>query len=508
MKLSEELFKLVKSLSSREKSYFKRYSGIYSSNPQKKYLKLFAALDKMDEYDESTLRKKLKDPKLLKHLSYEKSYLYKLLLRCLHSYDNEDSVIRKLKTRIDQVEVLMNRRLFSGALGILEKTLIEARETEHFAIWLDLIALKIRIYDYDWEAHRAETVHTLLEERARVMSLMENLDIYVGLRFLVFDLQDDGFVDRDMPSEKFRYLAEHPLLANPESALSKRALERYYYITNIMRFISRDFISWHSAYREYMFFMEANPQLFSDRRLFPLYSNFLFACVKVRDEQGFFGLLPKYEAMLSNNPHEYGAHKAVLISRKLDLFSGTGQFEKGMEVYQITQQEIHDWYDQIPEFSKRLLLISSTRTLLENHRYDDAIDVIREFLTLETNSMGPDLLVMRLFKSICYVELQQFSLLDTELRSLFRSLKKKPKHGPFEAQFLRFLGKLPQAVHNKDVIPLLLNMRNELAQMAEERSQNMILEYYHFIPWLDSKIKGRSFKEVTQEYLAEQSSPN
>ncbi|MFT7588075.1 MAG: hypothetical protein ACI959_000281, partial [Limisphaerales bacterium] len=115
MKLSEELFKLVKSLSRREKSYFKRYSNLYSTNPDKQYLKLFSVLDKMKVYNEKKLRLDLDGEKLLKHLSHEKSYLYKLILRCLYSYDNADTEEKKLKSRCENIEVLISRRLFTGA---------------------------------------------------------------------------------------------------------------------------------------------------------------------------------------------------------------------------------------------------------------------------------------------------------------------------------------------------------------------------------------------------------
>ncbi|MFT7589958.1 MAG: hypothetical protein ACI959_002179 [Limisphaerales bacterium] len=362
------------------------------------------------------------------------------------------------------------------------------------------------MYDYGWIAQATDEVRGFLEERARVMEIIQNLDEYIGLRFEVFDLQAEGFVDPENPTDGFMQLENHPLLKHPENALSKRALERYYYTINLFRFISRDFKSWHSGYPEYIFYVESNSILFQPQNFLQLYSNFLLACVKTRDKIGFYNTVEKYEKIIAHVPHEYAAHTAVMMSRKLDFHSETGEFKAGLIYYLASSEEVTLWYDKLPQFSKEVLLMGWIRTLLENMRFDVALDKIKLYHELDLNYSGSEYLVSRLFKSICHLELQQYSLLDTELRSIYRMLKKLQSMGPFESQFLRFLGKLPQAVNNKDVVPLLVNMRDELAEMAKDKSKNRIFEYFHIIPWLDSKIKSLPFHQMVTKYLIEDNS--
>ena len=55
MKPSNELFDLIQSLTKSEKRFFKLHSSLQSGD--KNYLRLFDAIDRMKEYDETSLKK-------------------------------------------------------------------------------------------------------------------------------------------------------------------------------------------------------------------------------------------------------------------------------------------------------------------------------------------------------------------------------------------------------------------------------------------------------------------
>ena len=87
-----------------------------------------------------------------------------------------------------------------------------------------------------------EEVRQINREREGLMDRLRNLDAYRELRFTLFDLQDRvGFVGPEESLPELEALQEHPLLAGPESALSLRARERYHYVSNLLRFLRRDF---------------------------------------------------------------------------------------------------------------------------------------------------------------------------------------------------------------------------------------------------------------------------
>lgn len=79
MRQSDDLFRLVKSMSKSEKRYFKLFASMQGKN--KKYLLLFDAIDRQGVYNESALKEELKQEKFVRQLAVTKGYLYNLILK-------------------------------------------------------------------------------------------------------------------------------------------------------------------------------------------------------------------------------------------------------------------------------------------------------------------------------------------------------------------------------------------------------------------------------------------
>jgi len=81
--MSKFLFNFVKTLTNREKAYFKRYINIHSKSENKNYLKLYEATEKMEIYRKGTLEKIFAGTSIEKHFSSEISYLKDKILSSL-----------------------------------------------------------------------------------------------------------------------------------------------------------------------------------------------------------------------------------------------------------------------------------------------------------------------------------------------------------------------------------------------------------------------------------------
>src|SRR5690606_38553536 len=104
MKPSNELFKLIKSLTKSEKRFFKLSSSLQSGD--KNYLKLFDYIEKQEVYDEEEVKKYFKEERFIQHLPSEKNHLYKLILKSLRSFYSEQSVSSILKQELKNIEIL------------------------------------------------------------------------------------------------------------------------------------------------------------------------------------------------------------------------------------------------------------------------------------------------------------------------------------------------------------------------------------------------------------------
>ncbi|MDQ3021512.1 MAG: hypothetical protein M3R36_13225 [Bacteroidota bacterium] len=84
MKVTDDLFQLIKSLTQSEKRFFKVYASLHHiKGDENKYFKLFNAIDKQKIYDEELIRKQFGNEKFLKQLFVVKNYLYHTILKSL-----------------------------------------------------------------------------------------------------------------------------------------------------------------------------------------------------------------------------------------------------------------------------------------------------------------------------------------------------------------------------------------------------------------------------------------
>lgn len=103
-----------------EKRHFKLYIKKNSSREDLKIVRLFDALDKMTEYDERQLLKKL-DGVEKPQLANLKTHLYKQIMASLRDLKSKDSVELQLNEMLDYGRILYNKGLFAQSMKFLEK---------------------------------------------------------------------------------------------------------------------------------------------------------------------------------------------------------------------------------------------------------------------------------------------------------------------------------------------------------------------------------------------------
>src|SRR5215207_5449432 len=125
-RFSDSLFQLIHSLEKAEKRHFKLYIKRSSAKQDLKIVQLFDALDKLKEYDEKLLFKKL--PAIEKpQLHNLKTHLYKELLASLRLLKSADSIDLQLNEQFDYAHILYKKGLFLQSLRLLERAKETAR---------------------------------------------------------------------------------------------------------------------------------------------------------------------------------------------------------------------------------------------------------------------------------------------------------------------------------------------------------------------------------------------
>src|SRR5215213_3546713 len=161
------LFQLIQSLEKAEKRHFKLYIKRSSSNENLKIVQLFDAIDKMSEYDDKVLLKKLSSIQKTQ-LSNLKAHLYKQILASLRLLKSADSIDLQLNEQFDYAHILYKKGLFQHSLKILEKAKETAKANHKFTFLNQLISLEKRIESLHITRSMQDRAESLSEEAVEV----------------------------------------------------------------------------------------------------------------------------------------------------------------------------------------------------------------------------------------------------------------------------------------------------------------------------------------------------
>lgn len=120
MSLSENLFKLVKSLSAHEKGYFKKHT-LKAGSTDKKYLTLFNVFEQATVYNAKDITKQLAKEGLKGNLANTKRYLLEMITKSLIDYQTKNSTILEILYNRQAAEVMMNKKLYNLSKEFLDK---------------------------------------------------------------------------------------------------------------------------------------------------------------------------------------------------------------------------------------------------------------------------------------------------------------------------------------------------------------------------------------------------
>jgi hypothetical protein len=256
---TDTLFQLVRSLEKAEKRHFKLYIKRSSGNEDLKIVELFDALDKLTEYDEALLLKKLSSIKK-PQLANVKVHLYKQLLASLRLLKSNDSIDLQLNEQFDYAHILYKKGLFTQSLKILDKAKETAKANHKINFLVSAIALEKRIETL----HITRTMQTRAEElSAEINEVNQRIDALSKLSNLAMLLYSwfikNGHARNERDEEKVKeYLKAHL----PANAYQQTGFYEKLYLYQSLcwyAFIRQDFLMYYRYAQKWVDIFKAEP---------------------------------------------------------------------------------------------------------------------------------------------------------------------------------------------------------------------------------------------------------
>jgi tetratricopeptide (TPR) repeat protein len=505
MKPSSELFNLIKSLSKSEKRFFKLSSSLQSGD--KNYLKIFDIIDKQAEYNEAGIKKEFKGERFIKHFPSEKNHLYKLILKSLRAYYSDNSISAELTQEIKNIEILYKKALYKECDKFLRRAKKMAKQHEKFYYWFELIRLeKILLEESYEEGIFNRSLDDLIEEEKEVISRLRNLAEYHVLYSKVnYAFRSEGYVRDPKANQIINEVSENYLIKGKNTALSKRAATICFYTQGFCYLSDNKTDLSFIAFSQVKRILDENPDLRKDltRRYLRTIYNIIIIHISRSEFRSAFKLIEELRA-LEDKPGYNSADARVRIFRstymaELNIYDKLGEHEKAIEVVQEVVEKMDSFKGKLNKEYLITFYLKFAFIYFGAGEYNKALFWLNKILNDNESSLRQDLYsYARIFNLVVHFELKNYDLIDYLIKSTQRFLIKRKRDYEFEKIFIAYVRKINKYSNSEKLIDVYKEFRQELEQLYKDPENMVMLAYFDYLSWLDSKINQVSFSEAIQ----------
>jgi tetratricopeptide (TPR) repeat protein len=499
------LFQLIKSLEKSEKRHFKLYIKRSSAKEDLKIVQLFDALDKMDEYDEKSLLKKL--PSTEKRQLYNlKTHLYKQLLASLRLLKSTDSIDLQLNEQFDYAHILYKKGLFLQSLKILDRAKETARANHKFNFLIMVIALEKRIESLHITRSMLDRAEKLSQEANEVST---HIDTVARLSNLALQLYGWYIKHGHARNEKDETHVINFMKENlPANAWGLTGFyERLYLYQSYTwyAFIRQDFLMYYRYSQKWIDLFHDQPLMIrvETGHYIKGMHNLLNAHFDLRNFQKFEITLKQFEDFAKTDrvvEHDnFRIQSFIYIaSAKINQHCMTGTFKEGLTLIPAVRKGL-DEYDLFIDHH-RILVLNYKMAILYfgSGDYDTCLDHLQTIIN-DTTDLRDDLQsYARLVHLLAHYELGNTDIIESLARSVYRFMAKKENLTVVEEEVLKFL-RQSFDVSPRKMKPELEKLLNKVKHLEKNRFETRAFAYLDIISWLESKVYDKPMSVIIND---------
>ena len=331
---------------------------------------------------------------------------------------------------------------------------------------------------------------------------MSNLSTYRNILYqLIISRRKDAVLRSELKVKKLGAIISHPMLQDIEQARSHRARILYYRIYSNYAYSILAYEDFYQYSVELVKLMKSKSHLLKEDvsgYIFAM-TNLMLAC----------GLLGKYSE-LEEHLEPFKRIKVQTIDDEFRVFKHynslkfrlcivSGEFEEGLKAL---KQHLKDSKKFDPQsFERGTFYFQYFYIYFGIGDYEKALEYLNQWLSLPKSVEREDLQSLaRILNLIIHYEMDNTMLLEYLFRSTYRYLKKRNRAFEFEKKVLSFIQKAVKIQDRKELKKAFQNLKKDFEKLSEIPSENIMLQYFDFISWAESKIQNQPFSEIIKTH--------
>jgi hypothetical protein len=501
---SDILFQLIRSLEKAEKRHFKLYIKRSSAKEDLKIIQLFDALDRMQEYDERLLFRKM--PELTRaQLANLKAHLYKEVLSSLRLLRTGDNIDLQLSEHLDHARILYNKGLKIQSLRILEKAKEQAIAHHKFNTLVQLLSLEKKIEILHITRSSTEKTQQLTEEATANSEHIDRVTRLSNLALLLYRWYVlHGHARNEADEKNIRAYFKSNLPSDPEKVSG--FYERLYLYQSYCwyAFIRQDFLMNYRYAHKWVALFDEDVKLkgIETGHYIKGVHSLLNAQFDLRHYKGFDQTLKAFEKFAQTDEakrHDnFKTHISIYInSAKINGHLMKGSFDAGVALIPEIEEKLSEY--ELYVDTHRILVFNYKFASLcfGNGEYEKAIDYLLKIINGPVDLRMDLQSYARLMHLICHYELGNFDILDSLVKAVHRFMLRMKNLTVVEEAVFRFLKKsYPSA---QQIRPALRDLLEQIKELEKNRFETRAFAYLDIISWLESKVQHTSMSAILRE---------
>ncbi len=508
-KSSDQLHKLIHSLTKPEKRHFKIFGSRHTIGDQNNYVMLFDAIEKSKEYDEEALLKKFSKELFINNFSITKGRLYETILRSLDVFHHNSSVDAQLWKELHYAEILFKKTLYDQCAKRLKSARKLAEKYEKHAVLVQIHSLEKSLAEKDSYAGISEEsiLAILKEDQVAAEHIRTYNDLWNVKSKLFMMLNTKGRARGAEQLEEFKNLIDASLGDKAPDHLSVSSRFMYHHTYSAYYFAISDAENCYVHLAANVNLIESNTEIFSDEPnvYFGVLTNLIYVCSRLkRNEEVLVNLnklraLPEKLATARNEDLEVKLF-ASSYSLELTLYNSLGQFDKAVALIPKIAEGLERFEGSISKLREAHLCISCAVACYGNGQFQQSLRWTSRLLN--DTAIGKNewiFAVAQVFSLILHIELDNRDVLPYVARSVQRYLKTRNRAFQFEHVFLAFADKVAKSDNVAELQPLYVELNKQLTELENDPFEKSAFEYFDFPAWAESKASHRPFSEMVRD---------
>lgn len=507
--ISDDLHKLIHSLSPAEVRYFKVFSSRHLDEGTANYVRLFDEIKKQDAYDEAGIISKFKKEKFIRLFSITKARLYKSILRALDSYHASSSLDAELKRKLHFAEMLFNRSLYDQSAKMLASAKKVALKYERHSVLLDIYYWEKKLIEKDnYSGTDERGITHFLEEDKLIGDKIKTYNDYWNIKsrlFMILNKQGKARTANEL--QGFKKIIDRALPETIQTTLPASTEYLYNHIYSAYYFGVGDYGKCHHYLKKNLDLIEKSKHVFEEEPniYFSVLTNLIYVSSRLHEFSFAFACLNK----LREVPHTFDTRKSgdmeiklfsSVFSIEITLYNTLGDFDKAIGLVPAIEDGLYKYSGKINKLREAYFNSSIAVAYFGAERFSQALRWNNKILNDSTLGEHQDIhCLSKIFDLIIHIELKNESLLPYSYRSTYRYLKQRERTYKFEKVILTFVERMIKEKNNKQLPVLYRNLFQELQTLESDPLEQPVFEFFDFVSWAQSKAENRYFRKIIEE---------